>query len=64
MSVLENAEIKRQVQGLLDKGVIRPSTSPYVSPIVLVPNKDGTWCMCVDFQALNKIKLKKLSSSC
>ena len=57
MSVLENAKIKRQVQELLEKGVIKPSTSPYVSPIVLVPNKDGTWCMCVDFRALNKIKI-------
>ena len=55
MSVLENAEIKRKIQELLDKGSIRRNTSPCGSPIVLVPNKDGAWCMCVDFQALNKI---------
>jgi hypothetical protein len=42
-------EIKKQIQEFLDKGVIVPSTSPCGSPIVLVPNKDGTWCMCVDF---------------
>jgi len=58
MLVLENAEIKKQTQGLHGKGVIIPSTYPCGSPIVLVPKKDGTWCMCVDFRALNKITLK------
>jgi hypothetical protein len=58
MSVMENAEIKKQIQELLDKGVIVPSTSPCGSPIVLVPKKDGTWHICVDFRALNKITVK------
>jgi hypothetical protein len=58
MSVMENAEIKKQIQELLDKEVIVPSSSPCGSPIVLVPKKDGTWCMCVDFRALNKITVK------
>jgi hypothetical protein len=58
MSVMENAEIKKQIQELLDKGVIVPSTSPCGSPIVLVLKKDGTWRMCVDFRALNKITVK------
>jgi hypothetical protein len=58
MSVMENVEIKKQIQELLDKGVIKPRTSPCGSPIVLVPKKDGTWHMCVDFRALNKIMVK------
>ena len=49
MPILKSLEIKKQVQELLDKGVIRPSTSPCGSPIVLVPKKDGTWHMCVDY---------------
>jgi hypothetical protein len=58
MSVMENVEIKKKIQELLVKGVIVPSTSPCGYPIVLVPKKDGTWHMCVDFMALNKITVK------
>eukprot|EP00253_Pinus_taeda_P014293 PITA_14293 len=58
LSALENAEIKKQVQELLEKGFIRPSTSPCGSPIVLVRKKDGSWRMCIDYQALNKITIK------
>ena len=56
--VVESEEIKRQIQELLDQGVIKPSVSPCGSPIVLVPKKDGTWRMCVDFRALNEITIK------
>ena len=58
MSIMENAEIKRKIKELLEKGFVRPRTSPCGSPIVLIPNKDGTWRMCVDFRALNKIMVK------
>jgi formylmethanofuran dehydrogenase subunit B len=56
--VMENEEIKRQVTELLDTGVIKPSSSHCGSPIVLVPKKDGGWCMCIDYRALNKITIK------
>ena len=54
-SLLENEEIKHQIQELLQKGHIRPSSSPCGSLIVLVQKKDGTWWLCIDYRALNKI---------
>ncbi len=58
LSALENVEIKKKVQELLDQGFIRPSTSPCGSPIVLVRKKDGSWRMCINLRALNKTTIK------
>ena len=43
------------VQNMLDRGVVRPSHSPWASPIVLVVKKDGTTRFCVDYRKLNRI---------
>lgn len=45
--------IKKEVQSLLDLGVLEYSDSAYASPIVLVKKKDGGVRMCLDFRALN-----------
>ena len=55
---MENDEIKRQIHDLLQKGHIRPSSSHCGSPIVLVQKKDGTWRLCIDYRALNKITVR------
>lgn len=57
-SPLENDEIKRRIQELIQKGHIRPSASPCGIPIVLAKKKDGTWRLCIDYQELNKITAK------
>jgi hypothetical protein len=51
-------EIEKMVQELLIAGVIRPSTSPYSSSIVMVLKKEGSWRMFPDFCALNKLTIK------
>ncbi|PIK47135.1 hypothetical protein BSL78_15986 [Apostichopus japonicus] len=46
-------EVQEHVRKLLAKGVIKPSTSPYASPVVLVRKTDGTLRLCVDYRKLN-----------
>jgi hypothetical protein len=57
--VMDNEEIKFQIQELILKGHIRPSSSPCMSPIVLVQKKDETWPLCIDYRVLNNITVKK-----
>ncbi|GJX76508.1 reverse transcriptase [Tanacetum coccineum] len=50
--------IETMVRELLDSGVIRPSNSPFLSPIVMVKKKDKSWRMCIDYRQLNKHTVK------
>jgi len=56
--MLEVDEVKMQLEKLFEQGVIRPSTSPCRSPIIIVPMKDGTWQIRIDYKAINRITLK------
>ncbi|KAJ9529794.1 hypothetical protein QJQ45_022194 [Haematococcus lacustris] len=58
VSSSELAELKQQIGELLDKGFIRPSTSPYASGVLLVRKKDGSFRMCIDYRPLNRLTIK------
>ena len=57
-SIIENEEIHKQIQDLINKGHIRPNSFPCGSLVVLVQKKDKTWHMCIDYRALNNISAK------
>ena len=54
----QKSEIEKIVKDMLTSGVIKSSNSFYSSPVILVKKHDGSWCMCVDYMALNQITIK------
>ncbi|GJS28734.1 putative reverse transcriptase domain-containing protein [Tanacetum coccineum] len=54
----EMEELSGQLKKLLDKGFIRPSSSPLGAPILFVKKKDGSFIMCIYYRELNKLTIK------
>nr|KYP63965.1 Transposon Ty3-G Gag-Pol polyprotein [Cajanus cajan] len=54
----ELVELKRQIEDLLEKQMVRPNVSPWGAPILLVKKKDGGARLCVDYRQLNKLMIK------
>ncbi|GKF93733.1 hypothetical protein Tco_0283433, partial [Tanacetum coccineum] len=51
-------ELSNQLKELQEKGFIRPSSSPWGVSVLFVKKKDGSFCMCIDYQELNKLTVK------
>ncbi|CAN6487401.1 unnamed protein product [Victoria cruziana] len=58
MTPAELADLKKQIQELMDKGFIQPSKSPWGAPILFMKKKDGTMWLCIDFRILNQLTIK------
>jgi hypothetical protein len=64
MRPAELAELKKQLQELLDKGFIRPSTSPWGCPALFVKKKDECLRLCIDYRPLNAVTIKNKYPFC
>ena len=58
MALAELAELRTQLDDLLDKRFIRPSTSPWGAPVLFGKKHNGTLWLCVDYCQLNKVTIK------
>ena len=58
MAPKELKELQLQLQELLDKGFIRPSSSPWGAPVLFVKKKDGSLRLCIDYRQLNKATIR------
>ena len=60
MSPSELTELKKQLDELLELGLIRPSVSPYGAPVLFVRKKDGSKRLCIDYRQLNAQTIKNV----
>jgi hypothetical protein len=58
MDVKDLIELKKQIEELLEKGFICPSSSPWGAPVLFMNKKDGSRIMCVDYRSLNEVTIK------
>ena len=58
MAPAEKVELRKQLDELLEKGFIRPSTSPWGAPVLFVKKHDGSLRLCVDYRQLNRLTIK------
>src|SRR3954454_4336803 len=58
MNPSELAELKKQLDAMLEIGLIQPSASPWRSPVLFVDKKDGTIRLCMDYRKLNDVTIK------
>jgi len=58
MALTELVELKKQIEELIEKQFILPSTSPWGAPVLLVKKKDENSRLCLDYRQLNKMTIK------
>ena len=58
MAPVELQVLRVQLQELLDKGFIRPSTSPWGALVLFAKKKDKTLRLCIDYRQLKRVTIK------
>jgi hypothetical protein len=58
MDVKDLAELKKQIEELLSKGFIYPSSSPWGAPTLFVDKKDGSRRLFIDYRSINELTIK------
>ena len=58
MAPAELKELKVQMEKRVNKGFVRPSTSPWGAPVLFVKNNDGSMRLCIDYRELNKVTIR------
>lgn len=57
-SPVMKTEIERHIAEMLETGAIRPSTSAFASPLIMVKKRDLCWQLCIDYRRFNAITTK------
>ena len=58
LPIAQREVAEKEIEKMLEQGIIQPSKSPWASPIVLVRKRDATWRFCVDYRKINSISRK------
>ena len=64
MALTKLKKLKEQLHDLMDKGFIQPNTSPWKALVLFVKKKDGLLQLCIDYQQLDNVIIKKKDIHC